>query len=249
LSALPWLAPWWEAWASPVFQAVALGGTAVSLGAFLAAALPLTLLAWRTPAWAAAWRLHREPAEAWAQLGPGLRATVRNHLAVAVALALAWPAMAPWVTITLGPAPPWWVGVAQVVLFVYLDDALYWLMHRGMHSPWLFRRVHRVHHRIHRPTAISGHDMHVVEYAATAALMLVGPMLVGAHVTVLYAWIAVRQWEAAEGHSGLHLPFSPLSWLPGGRGADAHDLHHAKVHGNYAGILGWVDEAAGTALR
>lgn len=233
-------------YSDPLFGWVVLGGTAVSMVSFLAFALPLTWLAARTPSWAMSWRIREGTPDVGRWFWPSLRRWLVNNLALLAVLVLIWPWVAPWVTIELGPWPAAWVVVVQLLFFVYLDDALYWVLHRAMHTSWLYRRVHQHHHRISRPVAITGHDMHPVEFVATGLLMLVGPLLVGAHVGVLYLWIALRQLEAAEGHSGLHLWFSPLAWLPGGHGAGFHDAHHAKFHGNYAGILGWLDGALGT---
>lgn len=239
-------ASWASSYADPLFAWVVLGGSAVSMLSFLAFALPLTALAWRTPSWAASWRIQSRPADVGRWFGPSLRRWASNNAILLGLLVVAWPWARPFLAFELGPWPAWYVVVGQLLLFVYLDDALYWLLHRAMHTGWLYRHVHRHHHRIVRPCAISGHDMHWLEFVLTGLLMLVGPALLGVHVGVLYLWIGFRQLEAAEGHSGLHLWFSPLSWLPGGHGADFHDAHHAKFHGNYAGILGWIDGVMGT---
>jgi hypothetical protein len=52
-----------------------------------------------------------------------------------------------------------------------------------MHTRWLFKRVHGVHHRILTPWAITGHYMHPVEFVLTGALALAVPWLIGAHMT------------------------------------------------------------------
>jgi Sterol desaturase len=173
---------WSDAYADPLFRWVVLGGSAVSMGAFLAVALPLTALAWRTPAWAASWRIQAVPADVRRWFWPSLRAWGRNNAILLALLVGTWPLWQPLVTIHLGPWSPWWVVLGQLLLFIYLDDALYYVMHRAMHHGWLYRHIHRHHHRITRPCAISGHDMHPVEFVLTALLMLVGPLLLGVHV-------------------------------------------------------------------
>ena len=79
--------------------------------------------------------------------------------------------------------------------------------------------------------------------------MLIGPLLVGAHVVTLYIWIVLREWEAAEGHAGYDFPWSPTHLMPFSDGATHHDFHHAKVKGNYAGFFPWTDAAFGTLVR
>ena len=120
-------------------------------------------------------------------------------------------------------------------------------MHRGLHeSRWLFKNVHSIHHRIMTPWAITGNYMHPVEFVLTGTVMLIGPLLVGAHVVTLYIWIVLREWEAAEGHAGYDFPWSPTHLMPFSDGATHHDFHHAKVKGNYAGFFPWTDAAFGT---
>ncbi|MCB9680423.1 MAG: sterol desaturase family protein [Alphaproteobacteria bacterium] len=237
---------WLQTYQDPMFLWFVVGANVVSMAAYLTFALPLTWLAWAEPAWAVSWRIQRKRPDVAKWFAPGLRAWAVNNAVLLGLIVVTWPLWGSHVTVHTGPWPPWWVAGLQLLAFVYLDDALYWVLHRAMHEGWLWRRVHTVHHRVVTPCAITGHYMHPVEYVATAMLMLVGPLVLGVHVVVLYAWIVLRQLEAAEGHCGYHLAASPLAWLPGGHGADFHDFHHARFHGNYAGILGWLDGVLGT---
>ena len=91
------------------------------------------------------------------------------------------------------------------------------------------------------PWSITGHYMHPVEFVLTGTVMLIGPLLVGAHVVTLYVWIVFREWEAAEGHAGYDFPWSPTHLIPFSDGATHHDFHHAKVKGNYAGFFPWTN--------
>ena len=217
----------------------------VSAAAFLLFAIPLTVIAARAPAWAEPFRLQTRRQRPQELVGPSIRAFIVNNAFLLVLTMLAWPLLS-LTGIHAGALPSPIVALAQVIFFVYLDDILYYSVHKRMHEGWLWKRVHSVHHRIHTPWAITGHYMHPLEYVVTGALMLVGPMLVGAHVVVLWVWVAVRQLEAAEGHAGYDFPFSPTHWLPGSDGARHHDAHHAKVKGNYAGFLAWFDGVRGT---
>ena len=88
--------------------------------------------------------------------------------------------------------------------------------------------------------------MHPVEFVLTGALTLAWPLLFGAHVVTLWCWVAFRQLEAADGHSGFTFRWNPLHWVPGYRGAPYHDFHHAKFTGNYAGFLPYLDRLFGT---
>lgn len=232
----------------PLFAWFPLGATVVSVLAFLLFAAPLTWIAWRDPSALRRWRIQPRRAGGKPVVLPSVKLWLLNNALQLVLVVAAWPLLR-LSGVHLGPWPAWYVVVGQVLLFVYLDDFLYYWMHRAMHRPWLYRRVHGLHHRVPAPWAITGHYMHPVEYLLTTGLMLVGPLLVGAHVVTLYVWIVVRQWEAAEGHCGYDFPITPSKLIPGSHGAAHHDFHHSKRHGNYGGFLPLADRLFGTYAK
>ena len=231
----------------PRFWALPVGGTLVAMVAFGLFALPLTWAASRDVAWLQQRRIQSRRPREQRLVVPSLQRWLINSGAMLVASIASWPILRT-TGIHVGPLPPWYEVLWQVVFFVYLDDVLYWFFHRAMHTRWLFRHVHGVHHRIVTPWAITGNYMHVVEFIGTGFLAMAGPSIVGAHVLTVYVWIVLRQWEAAEGHCGYDLP-SPTRYLPLSDGAIHHDFHHAKVHGNYAGFFPWMDRVMGTLAR
>ncbi|MCB9524955.1 MAG: sterol desaturase family protein [Myxococcales bacterium] len=231
----------------PLFLAFPVCASAISLGSFLLWALPMTWIAWRDPPALRRYRIQPPGKTRKPVIAPALRAWAVNNLILVALTLAAWPLLR-LTGVHAGPPPPWWVMALQILAFVYLDDFLYYWMHRAMHGGWLWKRIHTVHHRIARPWAITGHQMHWLEFVLTGTLMLVGPLVVGAHVVTIYLWIIVRQWEAAEGHCGYDFPVGLTHLLPGSDGALHHDLHHSKVKGNYAGFLAWTDRAFGTQV-
>jgi sterol desaturase/sphingolipid hydroxylase (fatty acid hydroxylase superfamily) len=235
-----------EIYTEPLFWLFPVAGTAVGILSFLAFAVPFTLLAWKQPGWAEPYRIQARKTGRRSVVGPAFWHVARNNAVMAVMTLGAWPLLR-LSGVHAGPLPAWWVIVLQLLFFIVLDDFLFYWMHRSLHeSRWLFKKVHSIHHRIMTPWAITGHYMHPVEYVLTGTVMLIGPLLVGAHVVTLYIWIVIRQWEAAEGHAGYDFPWSPMHLLPFSDGATHHDFHHAKVKGNYAGFFPWTDAAFGT---
>lgn len=254
------------AYADPRFIWVGIVTVLLSALAFLAFALPLTAVAARDPAWARRWKIQnprgagamsQQEAERRGILVQGPRMVreslwswARNNLCMLVLTLAAWPLMS-LSGVHLSPIPDnwWWLFPLQLLFCIYLDDFLYYGMHRAMHTRWLLSKVHGRHHRVLAPWAITGHYMHPVEYVLTGSLAFLGPSLLGAHVALLWIWILFRQWEAAEGHCGYAFPWSPTRWLPFSHGALHHDAHHARVRGNYAGFLGLWDRRFGTEVR
>ncbi len=258
------LAPVLATYQDPRFLLVAVITVLISMAAFLIFAAPLTWLAARNPAWAQRWRIQnsrgaRGLSQAEAQSrgiliqGPemvrlSLRQWLINNVWMFTGAVAAWPLMS-LSAIHTGPLPALWVLALQLLFCIYLDDFLYYWMHRAMHGRFLLKHVHGRHHRVLAPWAITGHYMHPIEYVLTGSLAFLGPALLGAHVVLLWVWIIFRQWEAAEGHCGYAFPWSPTRGLPGSHGALHHDFHHARVRGNYAGFLGIWDRVFGTEVR
>lgn len=246
-----------------MFWWVPIGTVLLSMGAFISFAGPLTWIAARQPSWARHYKipntrgaeLSAEEAERRNILIQGsrmvrlsLRQWLINNLWMFAAAVAAWPLMR-LAGIHTGPLPAWWVLLLQLLFCIYLDDFLYYWLHRSMHQRFLLKHVHGLHHRVLAPWAISGHYMHPLEYVLTGSLAFIGPALLGSHVALLWVWIIIRQWEAAEGHAGYAFRWSPTHWLPGSDGALHHDYHHARVRGNYGGFLPIWDRVFGTLAK
>ena len=232
----------------PAWRLNALGTAVVGTVAFALFATPLTLLAWLEPAWARSWRIQLRRPRAQDLVGRSIVRWLANTAVAFALMTVAWP----WVHFgraAFFPLPSWHEVLGQFLVFVYLDDLLFYWAHRALHGRWLFKHVHAVHHRIYTPWAITGNYSHPAEFVITATLALLGPALFHSHPLTIWIWIAWRQWEAAEGHCGYDLPFSPSLLLPGSDGALHHDFHHAKVRGNYAGFLRHVDTVFGTLAK
>ena len=237
-----------DAYRLPLFWQFPVVTVFLSMAAFTAFAGPLTWLAAAEPAGFRKYRIQSRRPRPQELVGPSIRSWLVNNLAMLAGVVASWPLLARS-GIHAGPLPRWWVVVGSLVFFIYLDDFLYYWMHRAMHSRWLYKNVHGWHHRIVTPWAITGHYMHPLEYGTTGAVALLGPLLLGSHVAVVWLWFCFRQWEAAEGHCGYEFPWTPTHLLPGNDGAVHHDVHHARVRGNYAGFLTIWDGVFGTYAR
>lgn len=248
----------------PRFWLVSVASVLVSMAAFISFAAALTWIAAKDPAWARRWRIQNprgsgrlsdEEATERGILVQGrhmiqqsIHVWLKNNLWMLAAATASWPLLS-LSGMHAGALPALWVIVAQLLFFIYLDDFLYYWMHRAMHTRWLLKHVHGIHHRVLAPWAITGNYMHPLEYVLTGTLMLLGPALLGSHVVVFWIWVVFRQWEAAEGHCGYAFPWSPTHWLPFSHGALHHDFHHARVRGNFGGFLPLWDKIFDTYVR
>ena len=218
---------------------------AISMAAFLVVAIPWTVVAWLDPLSLRKYKIQQKPFEMKKFLLPSIGRIVVNNLILAALLVVSWPLLQ-LTGVHKGTLPVWYIIIAQLIFFVLLDDFLYYWMHRYMHeNKWLLRHIHSVHHRIRNTCGINGNYMHWIEYSLTATLTLVGPILLGAHIYVVWMWVILRQVEGADGHIGYDIPWNPVHLLPMYQGPIYHDFHHAKFKGNYAGFLPYLDKYLG----
>ena len=232
----------------PMFWLFPMGTLLVSTGAFLLFAIPYTLVAWFDPPSLRRFKVQDTPFDIARWFWPSLQRLAVNVVIVAVVLVLLWPVLR-LSPIHQGEMPAWYVVIAQLGFCILVDDFLYYWMHRTMHKGWLLKHVHSIHHRIRHTTAINGNYMHSIEYLCTAGLTLIGPMLLGVHLHVLWIWLVLRQYEATDGHCGYVFPWNPGHLIPLYEGAGYHDFHHAKYQGNYAGFLPYLDRFWDTYAR
>lgn len=240
---------WLTFYENPWFWQFPAATLLLSVVAFLVFALPWTLLAFIDPAWARPYKIQQKAFQVSRYFWPNMGRIVMNSSIMFLLLIFSWP-LIKHSPIQAGTMPAWYVVALQIIFFILLDDFLYYWMHRYMHeNKWLLKHVHSVHHRIRNTCALDGNYFHWLEFVMTGSLALVGPMLVGAHIYVLYGWIILRQLEAADGHAGYDFRWNPLHWLPLYQGPVYHDFHHAKFKGNYAGFLPYLDRFWGTYVK
>lgn len=232
-------------YSEPLFWQFPVAATVIGIVAFQLWALPMTWLAWKDFPVLRKYRIQDRPIDVGHWMRESYKSMAVNYSIGFVAIVLSWPLLR-LSGVHAGPLPAWYVIAGQVLLFILLDDFLYYWMHRAMHGKWLFKHVHSVHHRVRTPCAIAGNYLHSAEYLATISLLLAGPVLLGAHVVTLWIWVVIRQLEAADGHFGYDLPLNPLRFLPLYDGTSYHDFHHGRFKGNFAGALGYMDKLFGT---
>ncbi|KAI7733257.1 hypothetical protein M8C21_009724 [Ambrosia artemisiifolia] len=136
-------------------------------------------------------------------------------------------------------------------LFVYFlveDFTNYWI-HRFLHGKWGYENIHKVHHEYTTPIGYAAPYAHWAEVLILGIPSFLGPAMVPGHMITFWLWIALRQIEAIETHSGYDLPWTLTKFIPFYGGADYHDYHHyvgGQSQSNFASVFTYCDYIYGT---
>ncbi|XP_075522877.1 methylsterol monooxygenase 1-1-like [Primulina tabacum] len=147
------------------------------------------------------------------------------------------------------PLPSLWeIALQLVVYFIVEDYANYWV-HRLLHSKWGYDKIHKVHHEYTAPIGFAAPYAHWAEILILGIPSFLGPAMVPGHIITFWLWIALRQIEAIETHSGYDFPWTPTKYIPFYGGADYHDYHHyvgGQSQSNFASVFTYCDYIYGT---
>lgn len=144
------------------------------------------------------------------------------------AFELVWDAMYPS-PLRLHESDPWvWQReLSRIPLDMLLNETLFYAAHYVLHkSTFLYKHVHKVHHRFQNPTSAAAAYAHPIEFIfGNVGAIAAGPILTNAHPYTSYAWFTMAILSTCKGHSGYDI-----------LNAKTHDDHHRYTHSNF-GVL------------
>jgi sterol desaturase/sphingolipid hydroxylase (fatty acid hydroxylase superfamily) len=143
------------------------------------------------------------------------------------------------------PIPSLTEILPQLAVFLLTEDALHYALHRLLHTPYLYKTIHKVHHHHPAPFGFSAYA-HPIEVFALAIPTYSGLLFVRPHLFTFYLWIFIRQLDSLDTHCGYEFPWHPHRLIPFWGGAPFHDYHHAAFTGNFASRFTYLDKLLGT---
>ncbi|KAI4315313.1 hypothetical protein L6164_028137 [Bauhinia variegata] len=147
------------------------------------------------------------------------------------------------------PLPSGWEILSQLAVYFMIEDYTNYWIHRFLHGKWGYEMIHRVHHEYTAPIGFAAPYAHWAEVLILGIPSFLGPAIVPGHMITFWLWIALRQIEALDTHSGYDFPWSPTKYIPFYGGAEYHDYHHyvgGQSQSNFASVFTYCDYIYGT---
>jgi lathosterol oxidase len=111
--------------------------------------------------------------------------------------------------------------LSTIGTFFYIEAATYYA-HRFLHTPLMYKRIHKHHHRYHSPTAFATVAMHPVELLLFQVLLMVPMFVIPLHAAAYVLLLLYGYYFGMIDHSGIMMP----SWFPWQPPTLFHDDHH-----------------------
>lgn len=109
--------------------------------------------------------------------------------------------------------------VVEILLCAFLYDTFFYWTHRLMHTKWLYKNVHYVHHSSRISMGLTQSYFHPLDFWISLLAAALPPFLVSKHVFTQTVWLLVLTFESLSAHSGYALPIFP--------DPAPHDFHHS----------------------
>ena len=131
--------------------------------------------------------------------------------------------------------PIWWIPVSIVLALVIHDTYFYW-MHRTIHHPRLYKRIHLVHHKSINPSPWASYSFHFWEGWLEAMVAPIILVLIPMHPLALLLFTFVAFGINVYGHLGYEIAprwFRYTFLFEIVNTSVHHNMHHEKFKGNY----------------
>jgi sterol desaturase/sphingolipid hydroxylase (fatty acid hydroxylase superfamily) len=194
--------------------------------------------------------LRLKPAR-WKSIRQDIKLSVLSAVFFAICAAIVLSAYDSGVTLlyTSARAYGWWYPGVSFAIVLVLQDLYFYIIHRTLHHPLLFRWLHYGHHQSGEPTPWTSFSFDIPE-AILQGLFFVGIVfLVPLHFMTMLALLTAMTLLAVLTHLGFEL--LPASFLRHWLGkwlisATYHSAHHHRYRIHYGLYFTFWDRLCGT---
>lgn len=142
---------------------------------------------------------------------------------------------------TSAEGPGTWYDIIQFPAFLlFTDFCIYWI-HRGLHHPMVYKRLHKPHHKWIMPTPFASHAFHPLDGFAQSIPYHVFPFIFPLQkLAYVFLFVFVNFWSIMI-HDGEFISNNPVI-----NGAACHSVHHIGFNYNYGQYTTLWDRLGGS---
>lgn len=137
--------------------------------------------------------------------------------------------------------PGRWYDIAQMPFFLFFTDMFVYMIHRGLHHPLIYKRLHKPHHKWIMPTPFASYAFHPVDGWMQSLPYHIYPMILPLQKwAYLGLFIFINFWTIMI-HDGEFVSDNPVI-----NGAACHSIHHYAFNYNYGQYFTLWDRIGGS---
>ena len=126
------------------------------------------------------------------------------------------------------------IEFCKILFYISCVDIWFFTFHYLFHKiPFLYKNIHKFHHRESIPAAVSALDAHIIEHLIiNIGSILIGPILCPGYYLTIYLYIFLATANSCISHSGYNNIFAGIE----------HNIHHKFSKYNYGTGLYLLDK-------
>ena len=129
----------------------------------------------------------------------------------------------------------WWIPLSIIIALILHDTYFYW-MHRLMHKPKLYKKIHLIHHKSINPSPWASYSFHLFESIIEALIAPIIFILLPLHPIAIFTFVFLGFTINVYGHLGYEITpkwFRHSFLFEILNTSTHHNIHHSKFKGNY----------------
>jgi lathosterol oxidase len=132
---------------------------------------------------------------------------------------------------------------------ILMHDTYFYWAHRFMHHPWLFKRIHLIHHKSNNPSPWAAYAFHPLEAIVESLIFVIFLLLIPMHSFHLMTFFVFSLIYNVYGHLGFEIYPKGFNkhwfgkWI---NTSVSHNQHHQYFNGNYGLYFTIWDRLMGT---
>lgn len=141
----------------------------------------------------------------------------------------------------------WLLFPIEIILLFLWNELHFYIIHRLLHTKWLYRKVHVIHHRSIPPTPFSTYSFHYLEALMLGSVMIMAMLMYSFSFLALVLLPIMSILLNVMGHFNYDIfPNKSLEHILSF--SRRHSLHHSDVNGNFGFLLPHFDQLLKTHI-